>query len=133
MIFKFPSNKTLAKIAVYGAIFSVSSVAYMQFRIKDQIRNQKYFREAMSELRKNPGAIKLLGEPIRESGFELAGTKNWFKGGKIEQFEISVKGSKDKGTIFFDSDKTDEGWILKKLELEVKAHPDKRFLVKANS
>lgn len=43
------------------------------------------------------GAIKLLGEPIKQMGFDMSqGDKN-FADTTNAQFEVAVKGSKDRG------------------------------------
>ncbi|XP_054738737.1 uncharacterized protein LOC129244871 [Anastrepha obliqua] len=127
---RFPSNKTLGKIAVYGAVASISAAMYMQHKMKDRIRNSEYFRLAVQALRKHRGASSLLGEPIREIGFDLGDTKN-FADGKNAQFEVRVKGAKDKGKMFFWATRTpEEGWLLDRLELELQSQPEKRFLIK---
>ncbi|XP_055837881.1 uncharacterized protein LOC129906231 [Episyrphus balteatus] len=128
---KFPSNRTLGKIVVYGAVASISGVMYMRYSIQDRIRNTQYFKSALQTLRQHKGAVSLLGEPIKEIGFDLADEKKNSCDGNKAHFEVSVKGPKDKGTIFFWATRTDElGWVLDKLDLEVKSQPDKRFLIK---
>lgn len=49
------TNRTLAKIAVYGAVASISGVMYMRHSIQDRIRNTEYFRSAFKILRAHPG------------------------------------------------------------------------------
>ncbi|XP_037944916.1 uncharacterized protein LOC119677585 [Teleopsis dalmanni] len=126
----FLTNKTLAKIAVYGAIGSISAVMYMKYRIEDRIRNTDYYHLAVQTLRQHKGAVSLLGEPIKELGFDLSDKKNSCDGQKAH-FEIKVRGPQDRGTIYFWATRTDnQGWILDRLDLEVKSQPDKRFLIK---
>lgn len=43
------------------------------------------------------GAVHLLGEPIKEYGFDLADTNHNFCNEQQAQFEVNVKGPKDKG------------------------------------
>lgn len=50
-----PSNKTLAKIAIYGGVICISSVMYVRSRIQDNIRDSEHFRAAMKTLRTHAG------------------------------------------------------------------------------
>lgn len=50
-----PSNKTLAKIAVYGAFASITAVMYMRIKIQERIHKSDYFREAFKILRSHKG------------------------------------------------------------------------------
>lgn len=50
-----PSNRVLAKIAVYGSVACISAVMYARSKIQDNIRNAEHFREAMKVLRTNSG------------------------------------------------------------------------------
>lgn len=52
---RFPSNKTLGTIAVYGAFASITGVMYMRYKIEDRIRNSEYFRLAIQTLRQHRG------------------------------------------------------------------------------
>ncbi|XP_011209839.1 uncharacterized protein LOC105230633 [Bactrocera dorsalis] len=127
---RFPSNKTLGKIAVYGAFASITAVMYMRYKIEDNIRNSEYFRIALKTLRQHKGASSLLGEPIKELGFDLSDSSN-FSDGQVAQFMVHVKGVKDKGKMYFWANRTpDSGWFIDRLELELRSQPDKRFLIK---
>lgn len=55
---RFPSNKTLAKYAVYIGIAGISSVMYMRWKIEERIRNAEYFRSAFKILRQHRGNYK---------------------------------------------------------------------------
>ncbi|XP_011196645.1 uncharacterized protein LOC105221388 [Zeugodacus cucurbitae] len=127
---RFPSNKTLGKIAVYGAFASITGVMYMRYKIEDRIRNSEYFKLALKTLRQHKGASSLLGEPIKELGFDLSDSNN-FSDGQNAHFMINVKGFKDKGKMYFWATRTTEsGWFIDRLELELRSQPDKRFLIK---
>lgn len=52
---RFPSNKTLGKICVYGAVASISAVMWMRHKIEQRLRNQPYFRQAFQHLRQHKG------------------------------------------------------------------------------
>ncbi|XP_001361909.1 uncharacterized protein [Drosophila pseudoobscura] len=128
--FRMPSNKTLGNICVYGAVASISAVMYMRWRMEDRVRSCDYYKLAISALRHHKGAVKLLGEPIRESGIDLSNANNNCNAEKA-QLEVSVHGSNDKGTLYFwATNLPDKGWLIDRLELETKRNPDKRFLLK---
>lgn len=57
---RFPSNKTLAKIAVYGAVGSISAVMWMRYKIEQRIRTTDYFRLAFQTLRQHKGTCSLV-------------------------------------------------------------------------
>lgn len=80
------------------------------------------------------GCVKYLGEPIKEVGFDLADPEHNFCDGTKAQFEVRVRGPKDKGRMYFWAERADsEGWIVKRLEVELKSVPDKRLIVKQAS
>ncbi|KAH8416245.1 hypothetical protein KR222_011829, partial [Zaprionus bogoriensis] len=126
---RLPSNRTLGNICVYGAVLSISAVMYMRWKLEDRIRCAEYYKLAMQALRKHQGAVELLGEPIKESGFDISNVNNK-SDAKHAQFEVSVRGPKDKGTLFFWAvNHLEKGWLIERLELEAKHHPKKRFLL----
>lgn len=77
------------------------------------------------------GAVSLLGEPIKEANFDLGDEKKCFCDGKVAQFEVKVKGPKNRGSMYFWAHRTDEtGWLVHRIELELKNQPEKRLMVK---
>uniref|UniRef100_A0A1A9WHV7 Cytochrome oxidase complex assembly protein 1 n=1 Tax=Glossina brevipalpis TaxID=37001 RepID=A0A1A9WHV7_9MUSC len=125
------SNRTLAKVAVYVGVAGISSVMYMRSKIEERIRNTDYFRLALGALRRNKGAVNLLGEPIKDMGFDISDSEHNQCDGQTAQFEVAVKGSKNRGTLYFWATRNNEtGWLLDRLELEIKTEPDKRFILK---
>ncbi|KAI8128836.1 hypothetical protein FF38_11403 [Lucilia cuprina] len=130
---RFPSNKILAKVAIYLGVAGISSVMYMRWKIEERIRNTDYFRAAFQTLRQHRGAISLLGEPIKDMGFDIGDPQNSCDG-QNAHFEVSVKGSKERGKIFFSATRNEEnGWLIDSLQLELKSQPDKRYLIKTNN
>ncbi|XP_017063008.1 uncharacterized protein LOC108102496 [Drosophila eugracilis] len=125
-----PSRRTLGGICICGALASISGLAYMSWRREDQVRQTEYYQMAIQQLRQHSGAVGLLGEPIKESGFSLSNEKNRCDGDKA-QLQVSVQGSKDRGTVFFwATNSQKQGWMIDRLELETKQHPNTRFLLK---
>lgn len=153
-----PSNRTLAKVAVYGGVICISAVMYARSHIQDNIRKSEHFRQALKTLRTHSGmifyavfffyynisistclgAVQLLGEPIKENGFDLGDSRRNYCTSTAAQFEVKVSGPKDKGTMFFwanrqpvaEEPSVDAGWTINRLELEVKSMPDRRLVVK---
>lgn len=70
-----------------------------------------------------------MGEPIKESGFDLSNPNNTCDASHA-QFEVKVRGPKDKGVLYFwATNHISEGWLVDRLELEANQHPNKRFLL----
>ncbi|CAO1344376.1 unnamed protein product [Diamesa hyperborea] len=122
------SNRTLAKAATYLAVGGFTSIMWMRFQLQDKIRKQEYFKESMKLLRSHKGAIQVLGEPIKDAGFDI-GHPNYADSEKAH-FEVKVKGSKERGALFFWSERIDDKWNITRAELELKNDPDKRLVIK---
>lgn len=123
------STITLVKIAGYGGIIVSTTGFYLKLRLIDRVRDYDYYKNAMKILRSHRGAVFYLGEPIRDSRFDLTDTKNNFYDGSAAQFLIPVKGPKDKGKYFIWAENTDEGWKVSKAELELKSKPDAKLVI----
>lgn len=52
---RIPSNKVLAKIAVYGSVACISAVMYVRSKIQYNIRDSEHFRAALTVLRTHSG------------------------------------------------------------------------------
>ncbi|KAH8269330.1 hypothetical protein KR018_004620 [Drosophila ironensis] len=125
-----PSKRIIGRLCIGGALASISLVAFLRWRLEDQVRRTEYYQMAIQQLRQHTGAVGLLGEPIRESGFSLSNQKNRCDGEQA-QMQVTVHGPKDKGTVFFwASNNPKKGWLIDRLELETQQHPNKRFLLK---
>ncbi|BFF93507.1 uncharacterized protein DMAD_11353 [Drosophila madeirensis] len=126
-----PSRRLLANLCVCGAMASISGLAYLHWKLEDRVRQADFYQLAIKTLRQHGGAVRLLGEPIKESGISLTNTQNSCDGDRA-QMQVSVHGSKDKGTIFFwATNNREKGvWLIDRLELETKQHPNTRFLLK---
>lgn len=82
----------------------------------------------MKILRNHEGSKYLLGEPIRETGFDI-GDPN-YANNLSAHFEVKVRGSQNSGTMYFWADRPTDNdkWQISRLELELK-NDDKRLLV----
>lgn len=75
-----------------------------------------------------------MGEPIKETGFDLADPQHNFCDGTRAQFEVSVKGPKDKGKMYFWAERAEsKEWFVNRLEVELNSIPDKRLIVQKPS
>lgn len=73
----------------------------------------------------------MLGEPIKEIGFDLGDEHRNYSDGKNARFEVSVKGPKQKGTVFFWAALDEEKkWNVHRMELQLKDDPTKRLFIK---
>lgn len=74
----------------------------------------------------------MLGEPITEHGFDVGDNEKNYVDKQKARLQVSVKGPKDKGYVFFWAEKpnVDEKWLIKRMELALKSTPDKLLLIK---
>lgn len=125
-----PSKRTMGSICICGALASISGLAYMRWRLEDRVRQTEFYQLAIQQLRQHSGAVGLLGEPIKESGFNLSNEKNRCDEDKA-QLQFHVQGPKDRGTVYFwASNNQKQGWLIDRLELETRQNPNTRYLLK---
>ncbi|EDX03859.1 uncharacterized protein LOC6731117 [Drosophila simulans] len=125
-----PSRRTMGSICICGALASISGLAYMRWRLEDRVRQTEFYQLAIQQLRQHSGAVGLLGEPIKESGFNLSNEKNRCDEDKA-QLQFHVQGPKDRGTVYFwASNNQKQGWLIDRLELETRQNPNTRYLLK---
>lgn len=96
---RLPQLSTLVKSSVYVCIAGLTSVMYMRSKLKERIRNEDYYRNALKILRAHKGAIGILGEPIKEYGFDLTDPEHNYCDGVRAAFEVVINGTKDKGIL----------------------------------
>lgn len=64
----------------------------------------------------------------------MADSQHNFCDGAKAQFEVSIKGPKDKGKMYFWAERADsKEWIVNRLEVELYKIPDKRLIVESAS
>lgn len=112
--------QTLRSIAVLTAVGGVGGIVILRRKHLDEIAGSPYFREAFKILRAHPGtvinceqsrfsyvecmhggshfagAVTLMGEPIKQLGFDPVDENNWCDGARAK-FHVRVKGPKDTG------------------------------------
>nr|XP_019528665.2 uncharacterized protein LOC109400633 [Aedes albopictus] len=129
MISKIPL-KTLVKTATYIAIGGITAAIYMKSKLEDRVRTQPYYRESVRLLRAHPGAIQLLGEPIKEMGFDIGEETKKYGEGKIEDFTLPVKGSQQRGKLHFWAERKDDKWNVTRAELELDSDASRRLVIR---
>lgn len=110
---------TLRNIAIFTGFAGISGCVYLQIKAVDTIGKSSFFRAAFKVLRADPsmwfksnyntiddkcnnyvdpsaGAVKLLGDPIKQLGFDLSHKENFCEGRRC-QYHVRVKGPNDKG------------------------------------
>ncbi|KXJ76840.1 hypothetical protein RP20_CCG008835 [Aedes albopictus] len=129
MISKIPL-KTLVKTATYIAIGGITAAIVMKSKLEDRVRTQPYYRESVRLLRAHPGAIQLLGEPIKEMGFDIGEETKKYGEGKIEDFTLPVKGSQQRGKLHFWAERKDDKWNVTRAELELDSDASRRLVIR---
>lgn len=123
------STRGLVQIAGWGGLLVATTGFYLQNRLVDRVRNFDYYKDALKILRKHPGAIHYLGEPIKDKKFKLSDTQNNFSDGGTAKFCVPVSGQKERGLYYFWAEKFDDKWSIVKAELELKSKPDERLVI----
>lgn len=127
------SNATLMKIGVFGGVATVVMGFLARSKIEDNVKSSPFYKDALKLVRAHPAAVHLLGEPIKAGYIDVGNQrKNKIEGDNAE-FEVPLKGSKQKGNLFIFAVKEREGdsehWSLKRVELEVADRPNKKLVV----
>ncbi|EAT33963.1 AAEL013782-PA [Aedes aegypti] len=129
MISRIPM-RTLVKTATYIAIGGITAALLMKSKLEDRVRMQPYYRESLKLLRAHPGAIQLLGEPIKEMGFDFGEESKKYGEGKIEDFTLPVKGTQQRGKLHFWAERKDDQWHITRAELELNKDADRRLVIR---
>ncbi|CAH2099911.1 unnamed protein product [Euphydryas editha] len=123
------STIRLVQIAGWGGLLVATTGFYLQNRLIDKVRNFDYYKDALKILRKHPGAVHFLGEPIKDKKFKLSDNQNNFSDGATAKFCVPVSGQKERGFYYFWAEKLDDKWSIVKAELELKSKPDERLVI----
>lgn len=120
----------LVKIAAVGGIATATMGLLYKFKVTENVKQSEQYREALKLLRSNKAAVNLLGEPIKDLNVEVGDTtRNYTKDNK-SRYEVPLRGSKERGRLYFWAEKESDKWIVKRMELEVGKDDSKRLLLK---
>lgn len=121
------------KIGIFGGVATVVMGFLARGKIEDNVKSSPFYKNAIKLVRAHPAAVHLLGEPIKAGYIDVGNQRKNKIEGATAQFEVPLKGSKQKGNLFVYAVREGEGdaerWSLKKVELEVADRPNKKLLV----
>ncbi|KAG5896737.1 hypothetical protein JTB14_031719 [Gonioctena quinquepunctata] len=125
------SNMTLVKIGAIGGVATITMGFLFKNKLNKNIKGTEYYKSALSTVRSHPAAVHLLGEPIKDLTIDVGNQRDNFTKGDQAQYKVPLKGSKQRGTLYFWAEKyVDDGWVVNRIELEIANYVDKRLLVK---
>lgn len=124
------NNMTLVKIGAIGGMLTVSMGLAARFKINENIKKAEYYKDALKTVRTNKGAVYLLGEPMKDGRVDIGNSEKNFTKDDKAQYEVPVKGPKQKGMIYFWAAKQDTEWVVKRIELGLQNEPNRRLLIK---
>ncbi|CAH1364762.1 hypothetical protein MTP99_001125 [Tenebrio molitor] len=124
------NNMTLVKIGAIGGMLTVSMGLAARFKISENIKKTEYYKDALKTVRTNKGAVYLLGEPMKDGRVDIGNSEKNFTKDDKAQYEVPVKGPKQKGMIYFWAAKQDTEWVVKRIELGLQNEPNRRLLIK---
>ncbi|CAH1981345.1 unnamed protein product [Acanthoscelides obtectus] len=127
------STMTLVKIAAIGGVATVTMGILAKSKVSQNVTQTEFYKDALKTVRTHKGVVHLLGEPIKDLNIDVDDTKKNYCTGNSAKFEVPVKGSKQKGRVYFWADKNEKEnkWIVKRIELELNDDKSKRLLVKS--
>lgn len=121
---------TLVKIGAIGGMLTVSMGLAARFKINENIKKAEYYKDALKTVRTNKGAVYLLGEPMKDGRVDIGNSEKNFTKDDKAQYEVPVKGPKQKGMIYFWAAKQDTEWVVTRIELGLQNEPNRRLLIK---
>ncbi|XP_068896500.1 uncharacterized protein [Tenebrio molitor] len=121
---------TLVKIGAIGGMLTVSMGLAARFKISENIKKTEHYKDALKTVRTNKGAVYLLGEPMKDGRVDIGNSEKNFTKDDKAQYEVPVKGPKQKGMIYFWAAKQDTEWVVKRIELGLQNEPNRRLLIK---
>jgi cytochrome c oxidase assembly factor 1 len=124
------NNMTLVKIGAIGGMLTVSMGLAARFKINENIKKAEYYKDALKTVRTNKGAVYLLGEPMKDGRVDIGNSEKNFTKDDKAQYEVPVKGPKQKGMIYFWAAKQDTEWVVTRIELGLQNEPNRRLLIK---
>lgn len=126
------STNDLLKYFAIGGFACVGMGLLYQNQMTNKVRNVQYFRDVMNIVNEHKAVDELLGKPIKSGFIDVFSSKNYADDHKVNLY-VPVKGPKAKGELFFSAIKSDDQWLVKRVELEMKDKLGGKLLVFNNS
>lgn len=133
------TNKQLAKIATFGAVFVAGNAVMMSYLVSRRFHQSDYFVNAASMVLNHKPLVKYLGEPISFGNPNLSDTVTNFSTDHQAQFQVPVKGSNTTGVMKFSAERTpaidtSTGsekpiWKITNLEVIVDDRPNEKIVI----
>lgn len=118
------SNTTRNWILIIGGIvvglccISALCVGGVFYAAVSAIRSSDVYQNALSEVTANPAVVEALGAPV-EAGFMPSGNIETNNGTGTANFNISLTGSKQTGTLYVEaSQRGASGWVFERLYVQ---------------
>ncbi|RZC41230.1 Coa1 domain containing protein [Asbolus verrucosus] len=119
------------KIAAVGGMVTVSMGMALRYKLSNNVKQTEYYKEALRTVRSNRGVVHLLGEPIKDGTIDVSDQEKNFTRQNTAQYEVPVRGPKQKGTVYFWAIKQNsDHWTVNRIELGLKNEPNRRLLIK---
>ncbi|KAF7414400.1 hypothetical protein HZH68_002889 [Vespula germanica] len=132
------SLRTLTKIAsVTGFIVAGTGYAF-RFKIQNDLRETKLYKDGMQYLYNHPKAVDLLGSPIEEKRVNISDNEKNGTKENITWFTVPVVGSQKCGELRIEANLVNNAEKelvanIYKVELTIKEIPGKVFVIKDDS
>ncbi|XP_046859859.1 uncharacterized protein LOC124453151 [Xenia sp. Carnegie-2017] len=122
------STARLTKIAVYGAVASITGAFVLHHYTQAKLASGEYYQLTTDAVRRHMKSNDVLGGPLRFTYMNL-GRRDIRITEENAMIVIPVKGSKRSGNVFSKSTKIDDRWQLQMVEIEVNESGEKRIRV----
>lgn len=128
------SNMTLVKIAAVTGIATITMGYAARANIVNNVRQTGYYKEALKTVRSHKGAVYLLGEPIKDRLINIGDQEKNYTKPLSAHYEIPVKGTKQKGIVYFWAQRKSEEdeWFVSRIELGLNDDLTRRLLIKTD-
>lgn len=129
-----PSLDRLLQIAGISGIGVVCGGFWFKNYLANKMSDLEYYKSAMTTLRGNSAAMRLLGEPIRERRIDIGDMEGTSTRAHRARMKVPIEGSKQRGELYLWAERhaLDVPWELLRLELALEKYADKRLLVYTN-
>ncbi|ESO88006.1 hypothetical protein LOTGIDRAFT_234779 [Lottia gigantea] len=123
-VLKMVSNRFLVKVAIGGAIFTLTSISGMKIYIENKFQRQDFYLKSMDLLRNYEPAEERLGKPIIDRTINIGELHHNYTDGINARLRIPLKGSITNGALYVlaSRETPKESWHIDKLDLEIPSH-----------